>query len=61
MGDIMDGQRWAVSVKREDVVDICESCPRQAYLEARIPDLASSVDTLTITTYSRDQGTFVPS
>lgn len=49
-------QSWEVSVEREEIVDVAESCPRQAYLEARIPELASSVDALTITTLSRDQG-----
>lgn len=51
-----DELSWEVSVEREEIVDVGESCPRRAYLEAQIPDLASSVDTLTITTLSRDQG-----
>lgn len=48
---------WEVSVTREELVDVCQCCPRQPYLEARIPDGASCIDTVTLSTLSRDQGT----
>lgn len=51
-----DAPSWQVFAHRADVVDVAESCPRQAYLEARVPDVAGTVDALTITTLSRDQG-----
>ncbi|ORY57846.1 heterokaryon incompatibility protein-domain-containing protein [Pseudomassariella vexata] len=56
MSENHEGNEWTVLVSRSDEIEVGEFCPRQPYLEAVVPELATSVRRLVLTTVSHDQG-----
>lgn len=49
-------ETWVVSASRKDKLEVGEFCPWRPYLEVLVPNCASSVQSITITTVSHDQG-----
>ncbi|KAH7145402.1 heterokaryon incompatibility protein-domain-containing protein [Dactylonectria estremocensis] len=47
---------WSVAIARSARAEVGECCPRQPYVELRIPDNSKSVRRVVVTTLSHDQG-----